>query len=104
MSRGKIAFCENFSDLKKQGYWTQGFACVPFFIDRGIIEFDAVTSSGNLRCFLDSGATWNMMNVPEEGGTQRDFIQIASFKIADQDFGPVEFRPVPIKFPIHIQG
>jgi len=123
-----IAFCDSLDTLKKKGYPTDAFIEVPFHLDRGFIEFEATTPSGPIRCMLDTGCTWNMLNKDLEAGCNdhmiynrktidqhgilnptnsdqmifnpEDVYDMPRFKIGKQDFGTVSFQKVKIPFDI----
>jgi len=57
-----FALCDSLETLKKRGYPVDCFSETPLLLDRGLIEFEAQTGTGILRCVLDSGATWNLLN------------------------------------------
>lgn len=107
-----IAFCDSIETLGKQGYEVKQFIDVPLFLERGLIEFDAKTPEGNLRCALDTGATWNMLNC--EGKEEKtiddmiwdpsNVIEYSSISINGKDFGPISFHKLPIKIPIRIEA
>jgi hypothetical protein len=127
----KIALCDGLETLKKQGYPVVSFIEIPLLLDRGLIEFEAETEKGVLRCMLDTGATWNMLNKdldhPESNNhmifTLRDGDQsslnpenkdllkydpnddeqvFSSFKIGGKKFGPIAFDR--IKSPMAIDA
>jgi hypothetical protein len=57
-----FALCDSLETLKKRRYPVDFFSQAPLILDRGLIEFEAETEAGTLRCVLDSGSTWNMLN------------------------------------------
>jgi hypothetical protein len=57
-----FALCDSLETLKKRGYPVDFFSEASLILDHGLIEFEAQTEAGNLRCVLDSGSTWNMLN------------------------------------------
>jgi hypothetical protein len=58
----QIAFCDSLDTLEKQGYPVGSFVETPLLLDRKFIEFEAMTDKGLLRCVLDTGSTWNLLN------------------------------------------
>jgi hypothetical protein len=106
----KIAFCDSLSTLKKQGYEIQKFVKAPLLIDRGLIEIEAETDGGTLRCMLDTGSTFNGFNSNKEENVSMQelfwnpeyFLTKHTFKINQQEFGPITFRQFPIRLPIPI--
>lgn len=105
-----LAFCDSLETLKKEGYVVEDFVKTPLILERGCVEFDAKTPNGVLRCVLDTGATLNMLHSETAEGDTIDQaiwkaendLECPSFQINDHDFGPVNFRRVPIKTPIPI--
>ncbi|MBI3236922.1 MAG: hypothetical protein HYZ48_04400 [Chlamydiales bacterium] len=57
-----FALCDSLETLKKRGYPVDCFSETPLLLDRGLIEFEAQAEAGLLRCVLDSGSTWNLLN------------------------------------------
>lgn len=108
----QIAFCDSVETLKKQGYAIERFVKTPLILERGLVEFDAKTPSGVLRCLLDTGATMNMLHSETaEGGTidqaiwkSENDLEYLSFQINDHEFGPVSLRRVPLNLPIPIDA
>ncbi len=125
-----LALCDNLETLKEHGYPVDSFAETALLLDRGFIEFEAMTEAGVLRCLLDTGSTWNMINkdfenlsnnhmifTPEntdqylvlnpENKSLMDFdfknvCDKSVFKIGDKDFGPIKFNR--IKSPLAIDA
>lgn len=124
-----IAFCDSLDTLKKQGYPTEAFIETPLLLDRNLIEFEAMTGTGPLRCTLDTGSTWNLLNKDLEGGSndhmvlnldnidqnrvlnpentnqlildpEEDDCEILVFKIGKKDFGTVAFQKIKTSFGI----
>ncbi|MBY0530091.1 MAG: hypothetical protein K2P51_07900 [Rhabdochlamydiaceae bacterium] len=69
-----MAFCDSLDTLKNHGYDVDSFTEVPLLLDRGRIEFEAMTDSGTLRCLLDTGSTWNMLNKDIKDGSNDHMI------------------------------
>lgn len=107
-----IAFCDSLETLKKQGYKIDDFVKAPLIIERGLVEFEAETDDGPLRCMLDTGATCNMFNRELESGKSIEEViwnsdnvtTYSTFKIGNQDFGPLAFHRIPINIPIRIEA
>lgn len=107
-----IAFCDSLENLATQGYEIESFTSTPLFLERGLIEFDAQTPEGVLRCMLDTGATQNMFNskfaenqsLDEAMWDDTNLFQYSSLRIGDNEFGPIVFRRIPIKIPIRIEA
>ena len=108
----KIAFCDGLSTLGKQGYSVQDFVKTPLITERGLIEVNIKTTNGLMRCVLDTGCTWSVLNTPNEQGKSMDeliwnsenFYKMPFFKIDGMEFGPITFRCLPIELPIHIEA
>ncbi len=125
-----LAVCDSLETLKQQGYPVESFAETPLFLDRGFIEFEAMTEKGSLRCILDSGATVNLLNKDLEKGCndhmiftgrggpslaslnpenkdllifdREDTQELSVFKIGGKEFGPLTFNRV--KCPIAVDA
>lgn len=91
-----VAFCDSFATLKT--HIPGNFVKVPIHLDRGILEIDVQTDRGPLRCFLDTGTTWNLFNSP----TQE--VVSSPLKIGDQDFGIHPFHSFSLKFPFQVDA
>ena len=110
IQNSKMAFCDSLATLKAQGYSIEKFISAPLLIERGLVEFIAETPKGSLRCLLDTGATWNMLNAGLEEGKSieqeiwkpENVFEYPFFIIGDQDLGPITMRRVPIKSPIFL--
>ncbi|OGN55792.1 MAG: hypothetical protein A3D96_04370 [Chlamydiae bacterium RIFCSPHIGHO2_12_FULL_44_59] len=112
LNNSKVAFCDSISTLQKEGYFFEAFAKTPLFLERGLVEFEVETPEGVLRCMLDTGATWNVLNTDLEEGKSIEqviwepdnVLKYSSFKIDKKNFGPVAFHRIPIKIPVHIEA
>lgn len=112
LRNSKIAFCDSLSTLENHGYKIANFTKTPLLLQRGLVEFETETPQGCLRCMLDTGATWNILNTEVEEGKSieqvvhesSNILEYLSFKIGTQDFGPIAFHCIPIKIPIHIEA
>lgn len=108
----KIGFCDSLDTLKQNGYDTTDFIQAPLLTERGLVEFEAVTTEGILRYALDTGCTYNVIhgesaeNKPLEIAfwDPANEVQYHSFHIAENDFGAISFRRFPIKLPIHVDA
>ncbi len=108
LGHSKVLFCDSIETLKKRGYPMDSFVKVPFFLNHGIIEVNAMTPNGPLRCFLDTGFTLNVLNT--EGGQGESVEQptlnlervskISPFQIGGKDFGEIAFYYLEIRLPI----
>jgi hypothetical protein len=126
-----MVICDSLNTLKEQGYPINSFVEVPLLLDRGTIDFEVMTEAGPLRCMLDSGCTWNVLNKdfdsvdqnhmlidfnnlhgkPPEFNPQnedllvydvKDIWKTNAFQINGEEFGPVEF--VKIKSPLGLDA
>ncbi len=124
-----FALCDSLETLKQHDYPVNSFIETPLLLDRGFIEFEAITEAGPLRCMLDTGATWNLLNKDLENGCNEHMIftgkeidpsvlnpenkdllifdpedtqEIVSFKIGGKEFGPLTFDR--IKSPIAVDA
>ncbi|NTW34396.1 MAG: hypothetical protein HGB12_17540 [Bacteroidetes bacterium] len=104
------------------------FIAVPMLLDRNFIEFEAVTQDGTIRCLLDTGSTWNILNRDLQGKNNdhmvikpgnieehlnanpenldlmvldiKDCCEMPVFKIGKKDFGKVTFRKIKMPYKI----
>ncbi len=116
-----IVACDSLDTLKKQGYLADSFIEATLLLDRGSLDFEVVTEMGPLRCTLDTGTTWNLLNkdlehlqqdhrlidlnhLMKEGSTKfnltnedllifnlEDEWEAKNFQINGKEFGPVNF-------------
>ncbi|HSX03956.1 MAG TPA: hypothetical protein VLG76_04430 [Rhabdochlamydiaceae bacterium] len=122
-----LALCDSLETLRKQGYPVDSFTMAPLLLDRGFIEFMATTEAGVLRCILDTGSTWNMLNKDLENSYNhmiftpenvdqyssmnpdnenlmdfdpKDVCNVSIFKIGEKEFGPMTFNRIksPLAF------
>ena len=108
----KIAFCDSIATLKKEGYAIKRFVHTPLMLERGLVEVEVQTDKGSLRCVLDTGCTFNVLNgeneqnksMPELLWNEENFYTSTKFQINNAEFGPVTFRQFPIRIPIHIDA
>jgi hypothetical protein len=88
-----IAFCDSVDTLKKQGYPVDSFKEAPMTLNSDVITIEAQTEKGPLRCMLDTGSTFNLLNKDLKNGHQ-DIQELASFKIGGKEFGPLTFHQI----------
>ncbi len=109
----RTAFCDSLDTLIKHGYQGQAFTRTPLFLERGLVEVEVNTPDGVLRCMIDTGATFSVLNnnIEQDGQQLKDFvwdpdnpIEYPSLKISGEDFGPIQFYPLPIQIPIRIEA
>lgn len=120
------AFCDSLNTLILRGYPIESFSEAPLLINRNLIEFEAVTEEGPLRCVLDTGASYSYLNTyrrsterisPKEmdfqprlnpnnadlmAANQNDRIEFKSFECGQKEFGPILFRHLDT--PLDIQA
>ena len=110
VAQGGIALCDSLETLKTMGYAIENFAKAKLLTDRGLLEFEANTIEGILRCALDTGASLNVLNKETTESIQTAIweasnkISVSPFLIENQDFGPISFHQIPIQIPIPIQA
>ncbi len=125
-----FALCDSLDSLKREGYLVNFFTEAPVVFDHGFIEFEAMTEAGLLHCILDTGATWNFLNKDlENEHNEATFIankknenllfsnpenkdllnfdfketkMISSFKIGENEFGPLTFNYIRSPIPIDV--
>ncbi len=104
-----IAFCDGIETLKNQNYAIETFTKVPILFDRDLLEFEAFSPTrGAFRCFLDSGATYNILHTELQNGESlneravnpENVVELPSFIIGSTDFGPLSFFTLPINLPV----
>lgn len=115
-----IVICDSLKTLEQQGYPIKTFTEAPLLLDRDSIDFEALTEAGPLRCVLDTGATWNLLNkdlqkqaqdhrhidldhthgrLHEFNPENEDLLvfnteerwETKTFQVSGQEFGPVNF-------------
>ena len=57
-----VVMCDSLATLQEQGFPIDSFIEAPLLLDRDSIDFEVITDTGPLRCMLDTGATWNLLN------------------------------------------
>ena len=112
LKNSRVAFCDSLDPLNRSGYEISKFIRAPLLIERGFVEIEAKTAEGPLRCMLDTGASWNILDTELEAGKTieqaawdpENTLQYSSFHIGDSDFGALAFHRLPLKFPIHVDA
>jgi hypothetical protein len=118
-----VALCDGLETLEERGYPVSAFVVTPLLLDRGLIEFEAKTKLGALRCVLDSGSTLNMLNKDLENASSDHHLftsqntdqypllnpendnllltfgfekvcEMPVFSIGGKEFGPVTFNQI----------
>jgi hypothetical protein len=106
----KIAFCDSFETFKKKERGIDTFVKAPLLLERGLVEFDCLTPKGSVRCVLDTGSTWNVLNEGNEEISEQalwlpdNIVQYPFFQIEGSDFGPIAFHRMSIRIPIRIEA
>jgi len=112
LGNSKIAFCDSLDTLAKEGYLKKSFVRTPLLFNDNILQIQACTSNGPICCWLDTGATWNILNIENNENKSAEqfawdsnhFKTIPMFKINQRDFGPIKFHEIPVQFPFHVQA
>lgn len=112
MKHSTITICDSIETFKEKGYPLNAFTKVPFLDDHNLVEFNIKTPDGLLRCMLDSGATLNYLNTDNPDNVpladmirnEKNFTKFPTVQIGEKDFGPITFRPLPLKLPVHIEA
>jgi len=107
-----IVVCSSPDVLQHPGYQLDTFEKIPLLLNRNLLEIDAKTPEGLLRCVLDTGCSWNLLNRDlEEGKTLEQYVfdesrvsHFSSFTIGEKECGPTSFRCVPIQLPIRVEA
>lgn len=108
----QIAFCDSIATLQNQGHLTDLLVQTSLFLDRGVPEIDVLTSEGPLRCMLDTGCTWNILNIENPKNlSNKELLEapdcdlsLPSFKISDKEFGSQPFHRLSIQLPFHVDA
>jgi hypothetical protein len=123
-----IALCDGLEMLKKRGYPVELFTCVPLLLDQRWVEFEAETEEGLLRCVLDTGCTYNLLNKdPQDPSNShmiinpnnrdeylrlnpenknllvfdhKDTKELSIFNIGSEPFGPMTFDRIKSPMPV----
>lgn len=126
-----MVMCDSLATARQQGYFVDAFVEAPLLLDRGTIDFEVMTEAGLLRCMLDTGSTWNILNKdlsnlgqeyglidldhlngkpPEFNPTNEDLLvfnpedewKTKIFQISGIEFGPLDF--VKIQSPLGLDA
>lgn len=106
-----IKICSSIETFKTE-YSLENFTQIPLSTDQNLVEFETTTTSGSLRCFLDTGCTVNMINKEPPDGVslekafldENNTVKFTEFKIGDKDFGETSFHALPIRLPIKVEA
>ncbi|HSX10799.1 MAG TPA: hypothetical protein VLF94_03670 [Chlamydiales bacterium] len=112
LGNAKIAVCDSIETFQKQGYDLATFSKTPILLDNGLLEIDADTANGPLRCLLDTGCTVNILNTPlpseksmeEMLQNRENFSEIKSFHIGGKNLGTAVFRCLSVQLPFKIEA
>jgi len=116
-----VALCDSLKTLKQQGYPIDVFTETPLLSDSFLI-IEAITEKGPVRCLLDTGSTWNMLNKDWENGYSDDQIskdqssenedsfifndedtkEFSNFEIEGKEFGPITFSRIKSPLPFDV--
>ena len=126
-----VVMCDSLATLKEQGFPIDSFVEAPLLLDRDSIDFIVITEAGPLRCMLDTGSTWNLLNKDLQNQNQahriidldhidreapifnlknenllafnlEDCWDAKTFQINGNEFGPVNF--VKMKSPLGLDA
>ena len=126
-----VVMCDSLATLKNQGFPTASFIEASLLLDHGFIEFEVLTEAGPLRCMLDTGSTWNLLNKDFENQNQdhrtiditsapekasafnpknenllvfnlEDRWRTKTFQINGNEFGPINF--IKMKCPLDLDA
>lgn len=105
-----IAFADSVEILKQNGYGELDFIKIPLLLDRGLVELQAESPEGPLRCVLDTGSSASAIHRDlKEGQTleqaMKDNISNdLSLTIGGKNFGPILFFHFPIESPLKVDA
>jgi hypothetical protein len=104
LSKPQLAFCDSIGTLKKYGCEIKRFTKVPFYLNRGIVEIEAICRGKMARYMLDTGATWNIVSTTHRNWPTKEYpLRYAPLQIGDQDFGVIPVHIVPNRFPVFVE-
>ena len=112
LKNSKIAFCDSVETLKKEGYPTESFIRTPLLFMHNMLQIETKTPKGRMYCWLDTGASWNMLNIEtndtmtlEQLAWEVDkSVSIPVLEISGHIFGPFQFHQIPIQLPFQVQA
>ena len=112
MQKLKMVVCGSVETFQKKEHSLRSYTKAPLLLDRDLVEFEVMTSQGPMRCMLDTGCTFNIFNTPNSRDEPlNQMIQdkarlttFSSFQMGGEEFGPITFRPLPIKLPIEVKA
>jgi len=111
LAKGEIVLGRNIEALREKGYKLEEFTETPLQLNHDLLVIEATTPQGLWHCLLDTGCTSNLLNESESDKPietmiqdESNFVNLPSFAINNTNFGPITFRPVPMKLPFHIDA
>lgn len=103
LAHSEAAVCDSVETLRERGYPVDSWIETPLLLDRGFLEFEAITPEGAMRCTLDTGCSVNIRNKLVRDKSLQDmafnpinFGEYPFILIGDSDLGPVQFRQLPL--------
>lgn len=107
LKESQVTICDSLETFL-QRHSLQSFVKMPLLFDQDLVEFESEAEGKKIRCCLDTGATWNILNtVKERDEIPADDVILAqepiimpNFFIGAKNFGPLEFTALPLKLPI----
>lgn len=108
LGNSQIALCDSISTVKKRKYAAVDFFEVSLNTQRGLVELEASTEKGSLRCVLDTGSTWNILNENNKEGIdiedEENTTEFSDFTMNKRNLGSLVFHHIPIHLPIQIDA
>lgn len=109
-SSNTVGFFDSLETLEENGYSLDSFTKAPLILEKDFLEFDVKVDHKTVRCLLDSGSTWNIINKGSKGEDssrvwsqeELNHFQISSFQVSETEFGPQSFCEIPIHIPAQI--
>lgn len=95
-----LVCCDSLETLRDNGYPIDSFLEIPLLLDHGLIEFEANIDKGPIRCILDTGATWNIIN--SDSNEMTPFF--STLRIGNINFGMTKFYEQSLKVPIKLDA
>ncbi|MGH2612830.1 MAG: hypothetical protein ACRDFB_07250 [Rhabdochlamydiaceae bacterium] len=107
LNHSMIIISDSMETFKKYGPSFRNFAKAPLIKEHDAIEIETITPKGILRCILDTGCTFDIINSANQKNKPLEEMilkkkKFSSFQIGNQNFGPLALRKLPLKLPFHI--
>ena len=96
--RHQIGFSDDLETLNT--HLSDKFISTPLLEHDDFLEIQVLTDSGPLRCILDTGCTWNMI----QSDLKSDVFETEELKISGVNFGPTQFHPWKIDLPNRVDA